>query len=63
MIEVVLIRRRWCSILWLPIGILCGAKCECKYTFDSLLLVLKEFVNIVVPIGFPTPNLSIYSRL
>ncbi len=30
---------QWCAILWLPIGIICGAECECKYTYGFLLLV------------------------
>ncbi len=33
-----LIRVWWCPILWLPIGILCGAKCGCEYTFNILLV-------------------------
>ncbi len=28
----------WCHMLWLPIGILCGVECGCKYTFGILLL-------------------------
>ncbi len=36
--EVVFIQGRWCSIMWLPIGILFGAECGCEYTFSSLLL-------------------------
>jgi hypothetical protein len=35
--EVVLIRGRRCSILWLPIGIFYGAECGCKYTSNFLL--------------------------
>jgi len=37
--EVVLIRGRQCSILWLPIGIFYGAECGCKYTSSFLLPV------------------------
>ncbi len=37
--EAIFIRGQQCSILWLPIGILYGAKCGCKYPFGSLLLV------------------------
>ncbi len=36
--EIVLIRGQRCSILWLPIGIFCGAECGCEYTCGSLLL-------------------------
>ncbi len=36
---IVLIQNWWCSNLWLPIGILCGVECGCKYTFGFLLLV------------------------
>jgi hypothetical protein len=28
----------WCPIMWLPIGILCGAECGCEYTSGALLL-------------------------
>jgi hypothetical protein len=51
--------------LWLPINILCGAKCGCKYTlvFYSLFEYMNKFVDFVVSIGFPTPCLSICSRL
>jgi hypothetical protein len=37
--EAVLIQIRQCSILWLPIGILCRAECGCEYTFNFLLMV------------------------
>jgi hypothetical protein len=37
--EVVLIRGQQCSNLWLPIGILCGVECGCKYISSSLFLV------------------------
>jgi hypothetical protein len=37
--EVVFTWGWWCSILWLPIGILCGVECGCKYTSISLLVV------------------------
>jgi len=37
--EVVLTKGWRCSILWLPIGIFYGAKCECEYTFGCLLLI------------------------
>ncbi len=36
--KVVLILVRWCSNMWLPISILCGAECGCAYIFSSLLL-------------------------
>jgi hypothetical protein len=37
-----LIRDQWCSILWLPISILCDAICGCEYFFGSLLLVWTD---------------------
>ncbi len=59
-----------CSILWLPIGILYGAKCGCEYTFNSLLLIwidgwICQFcgpswlpnsmpLNLFWPIGIPS---------
>ncbi len=36
---VVLTQDQCCSNLWLPIGILCGAKCGCEYPSGPLLLV------------------------
>jgi len=36
--EVELIRVWRCSILWLPIGVICGVECGCEYTFGALLL-------------------------
>jgi len=36
---IVLIWNWWCFNLWLPIGILYGVECGCKYTFGFLLLV------------------------
>jgi len=40
--EILLIGRWQCSIQWLPIGMLCGAKCGCEYTSGSLLLVWMD---------------------
>jgi hypothetical protein len=40
-----------CPIMWLRIGIFCGAECGREYTFGTLFLDL------------PIPYLSIYSRL
>jgi hypothetical protein len=40
--ELVLIRNWRCSILWLPIGILCSVECEWEYTSSFLFLIQIE---------------------